>query len=117
MKKGKKSAPPAGATVTGYLRLSLRRFLHDTNLAELSVQAQTDRVNDGLRKIINDMLPHLGISDSIGPTEKPADGVRRRRAAATNPAQTKALDDCLRWLTLLFIPISSTPTTTTIDAG
>ena len=73
--------PKKYKSVTGYLRGQSRNS--DEN-AE--------------RRIINHLLPQLGITATIADDEPPYDGIKRLQQSTADAAQLKALKDCLKWL-------------------
>jgi hypothetical protein len=66
-------------------------------------------VQAGQREAINHLLSQIGVTDRIGETEAPRDGVARLGAADGKTAQqADALRACERWLKNFFIPLSAT---------
>ena len=92
MKKRKKFK-----TIAGYLRSMEQDLWHRQAMAERDGKPSISEA-DGHRRIINNLLPQIGVADSIGQAESPRDGIRRLRATATGDVQIKALDACAKWL-------------------
>jgi hypothetical protein len=83
-------------TVAGYLRSKAER-IRESNLPKEQA-AQRAAVYAGQRTAINNLLPQLGFSNLIGPTEAPHEGVERLLKLNLNEQQTAALKTCQRWL-------------------
>jgi hypothetical protein len=84
-------------TIAGYLRSAGDNHYYAQEKAKLAgVPALSDE--EVQRRIINNLLPQIGIAGQIGPTEKPIDVVTRLRQAPENEKRAKELDTCLQWL-------------------
>lgn len=77
-------------TVAGYLRSWGER------LARVEPNSDAERALE--RQIINNLLPQIGMSETIVDGEMPRDGIARIRKLTTDPAKCKALDACRKWL-------------------
>jgi hypothetical protein len=83
-------------TVAGYLR-SMSDDLYYAQAKAEQQGRQPIADEDGLRQILNNLLPQLGIG-RIDDHERLIDGIQRLQQTAHGDQQTKALVDCLKWL-------------------
>jgi hypothetical protein len=79
-------------TVAGYLRGREQELY----VNEIEPNSDAERARE--RRIINHLLPQLGIAATISDSEKPIDGLDRIRQRTTNEAHLKALNTCRKWL-------------------
>jgi hypothetical protein len=84
-------------TVAGYLRSMGDNLYYRQEMAKLRGGAGLSD-EEGEKQIINNLLPQIGISGVIEPTEKPRDGIHRLRQTVQDERHMKALNDCLKWL-------------------
>lgn len=92
-------------TVSGYLR----SMADDLSAAQSRARQQGREpisAADGRRRILNTVFEQLGIG-LIADDEPPADGVRRLQQTAQNERQTKALAECLKWITKPILSVGS----------
>lgn len=83
-------------TVAGYLRSMENDLYYQQERAKREGRSAISD-DEGQRQIINNLLRQIGVA-VIEQTESPLAGVKRLRQA-TNEAQGKTLDACLKWLT------------------
>jgi hypothetical protein len=93
-------------TAAGYLRSMGERIRYSGLPKEQ--EARWNEVRAKQRIAINNLLPQIGITELIGPTEPPHEGIERLLKAGGNEAQVAALEACRRWLKDFWVPVSST---------
>ena len=93
-------------SVAGYLR-SMGDRLRCSGLPK-DQEARWAAVQAGQRAAINNLLPQLGITELISPTEPPHEGIERLLKSGGTEAQATALETCRRWLKNFWVPVSST---------
>jgi hypothetical protein len=103
--------PKKYKSVAGYLR-SMGERIRCSGLPK-EEEARRNAVQAGQRTAINNLLPQLGITELIGNTEPPHEGVERLLKLGGNEAQASALETCSRWLKNFWVPVSSSVSTST----
>jgi hypothetical protein len=98
-------------SVAGYLRSHGERIRYSRLPKE--EEARRYYVQAGQRIALNNLLLQLGITDLIGLTEPPHEGIERLLKSNGTEEQATALEACRRWLKNFWVPVSSSVSTST----
>ena len=110
-------------TIRGALRSIIEHQEHEhwKRTHHLKREETNDEIIAGdeahVRVAINHVLPQVLVNEQIAADEKPRAGLERIKSDLTDPAQLKAVDECLSFVNNRIVFLRATTATDTRQAG